>query len=279
MEKINEKLEKLKEYLKSLESVAVAFSSGVDSTFLLKVAHDVLGDQAIAITGKSGVTPQKEIDSGEEFCKKEGIRHIISEIDPLDVEGFVKNPPDRCYFCKKALFSKMIILARENNISYVVEGSNIDDMGDYRPGLKATKELKILSPLQVVGLTKSEIRDLSKKLGLKTWDKPSKACLASRFAYGNTITKKGLEMVDRAEQVLIDLGYIQSRVRVHGTIARIELLPEQIDDFIHKNREYVYNELKQIGFSYVTLDLQGYRMGSMNEVLEKGNAGKNVVIQ
>lgn len=274
MENKKEKLEKLQEYLKSLKSVAVAFSSGVDSTFLLKVAHDVLGDKAIAITLNASVFSENEIHDAKKFCVKEEIRHYICKIQPLKIEGFAENLPERCYICKKALFSQMILFAHEKGIDNIVEGTNVDDMGDYRPGMKAIQELKVISPLQVAGLTKSEIRELSKELGLNTWDKPSKACLASRFVYGERITIDKLEMVEKAEQLLIDLGYVQSRVRIHGRIARIELLPEEINDFIDKHRDVVQNKFKEIGFSYVTLDLEGYRMGSMNEVLGEKSSEK-----
>lgn len=263
------KYNNLKEYLKSLGSVAVAFSSGVDSTFLLKVAHEVLGDKAIAITLNAAAFPEKETNDARDFCKCEGIKHIICGYNPLDIEGFADNPPDRCYICKKVIFSEIKKLAKENNIAYVAEGSNMSDNGDYRPGLKAIEELKVESPLQKANLYKSEIRELSKILGLKTWDKPSKACLASRFAYGEKITEEKLMMIDKAEDVIISKGYVQSRVRVHGNIARIEILPEQINDFIVNDREEVATLLKKIGFSYVTLDLQGYRTGSMNEILNE----------
>lgn len=257
----------LKDYLQCLGSVAVAFSSGVDSTFLLKVAHDVLKDKAVAITLNAAAFPEKETNSAKSFCQEEKIKHIICGYNPLDIEGFADNPPDRCYICKKVIFSEIKNIAKENSINYVCEGSNLSDNGDYRPGLKAIKELDVKSPLQVAGLYKSEIRELSKYLGLPTWDKPSKACLASRFAYGETITKEKLVMVDKAEDILIRKGYVQSRVRIHGNMARIELLPEQIQDFVTNDGKVVAEQFKKIGFSYVTLDLQGYRTGSMNEVL------------
>lgn len=269
MNNLNKKLEKLKEYLRTLESVAVAFSGGVDSTFLLKIAHEVLGDKVLAVTLQSDVFPQKETQWTKEFCRKEGIRQFVCEFTPFLIEGFSLNPVDRCYICKKALFNRMIDMAGENGIKYIAEGSNMDDIGDYRPGLKAVRELKILSPLQIAELSKTEIRQLSKMYNLSTWDKPSKACLASRFVYGEKITRKKLAMTEEAEQRLIHLGYEQSRVRVHGNVVRIELLPEQIEKFITNHREEVYKSFKEIGFPYVALDLEGYRTGSMNEMIDK----------
>ncbi|MCI8956452.1 MAG: ATP-dependent sacrificial sulfur transferase LarE [Eubacterium sp.] len=265
----NNKLENLKDYIRTLENVAVAFSGGADSALLLKIAHDVLGENAIAITLSAKIFPQNETKETKSFCEKEGIRHFICEFNPLQIKEFPQNSPDRCYICKKEIFSQIIKLAKENGINNIVEGSNMDDIGDYRPGLKAIKELKVLSPLQAVGLTKAEIRILSKELGLNTWDKPSKACLASRFAYGEEITVEKLAMVEQAEQFLADLGYIQSRVRIHGKIARIETLKEQIDRFVQKHKEVVCKKFKELGFLYVVLDLEGYRTGSMNEVLNK----------
>jgi uncharacterized protein len=264
------KLLALKAYLNNLNSVAIAFSSGVDSTFLLKVAHDVLGDQVVAVTARSCSFPVRELKEAEEFCRKEGIRHIIVDSEELDIEGFRHNPRNRCYLCKHELFTKIIAIAQENHLAYVAEGSNMDDNGDYRPGLKAVAELHVVSPLRYVGLYKEEIRQLSKELGLTTWNKQSFACLSSRFVYGEEISPEKLSMVDKAEQFLLDMGFTQLRVRIHGTIARIEVGQDEILRLAAPEiRRQVSEALHGLGFSYVTLDMDGYQTGSMNRTLPK----------
>ena len=264
---MNDKLEFLKNYLKDLGSVAVAFSSGVDSTFLLKVAHDVLGDNAIAVTAQSCSFPKRELTEAEEFCRQNGIRHIIVESEELDIDGFSKNPANRCYLCKSELFTKMKKAVAQLGIKNIAEGSNTDDNGDYRPGLIAVKEHGILSPLREADLSKTEIRELSKGMGLPTWEKQSFACLSSRFPYGEEITEEKLIMVDKAEQYLLDRDFHQLRVRIHGTVARIELQKNEFSKLL-EIADDVTAYFKEVGFTYIALDLQGYRTGSMNETLK-----------
>ena len=263
------KYDDLKKMLKDFGSAAVAFSSGVDSTFLLYAAKEALGDKAFAITAQSCSFPKRERDEAKEFCSSLGIRQVGFESDELNIEGFSQNPPNRCYLCKRELFGKMMEIAESEGAAVVVEGSNLDDEGDYRPGLQAIKELGILSPLRSIGFTKDDIRALSRHLNLPTWDKQSFACLSTRFVYGETITKEKLGMVDKAEQLLLDLGFHQVRVRIHGTMARIEVLPEEFEKLISEEiRTKITSSLKSFGFTYVSMDLTGYRTGSMNEVIK-----------
>jgi len=267
--RLQEKMEILKSRLAEMRSVVVAFSGGVDSTFLLKVAHQVLGGNVIAVTAKSNTYPEREFKEAGDFIKSLGIRQVVITSNEMEIDGFSGNPPNRCYFCKKELFSRIVEAASQNNIKYVLDGSNVDDLEDYRPGKQALDELGILSPLREAGMAKEDIRILSRELMLPTWDKPAFACLASRFPYGHKITGEKLEMVDKAEQYLIEQGFRQVRVRHHGDVARIEVLQNERRSFFDVDlMDRVYSRLKEIGFVYVALDMKGYRTGSMNETLK-----------
>jgi uncharacterized protein len=271
IDNMNNKLEDLKEILVNMKSVLVAYSGGVDSTFLLKVAKDVLREKnVLAVTETSPVYPSEETEQAKLFAQELGVRHQCIETQELSNPKFVKNPKERCYWCKKELFADLLKIAAENALHYVLDGTNFDDVGDFCPGMKAAHELGIRSPLKEAQLTKDEIRHFSKELGLPTWDKPSFACLASRFPYGTKITRENLNKIDKAERFLKKSGITQVRVRHHDNIAKIEMLEEDILKLSEEQlRKQVVAYFRQLGYIYVALDLEGYRTGSMNEMLKE----------
>jgi len=258
------KLERLKQTLQQMGSVLVAYSGGVDSTLLLKVAKDVLKEKVLAVTARSPIHPEREYHKAKEMADALGVKSFSIWTDEISRVEFRRNHEDRCYWCKRWLFTELKELAREEGIEWVVEGSNVDDLKDYRPGMRARDELGVRSPLCEVGLNKEEIRLLSKELGLPTWDKPSLACLASRIPYGTPITQELLQRVERAEEILLSMGLRQVRVRHHGKVARIEVEPTDMERLMRQRAE-ISSRLKRLGYVYVTLDLEGYRSGSLNE--------------
>ncbi len=270
---IRNKESALTERIKAAGKLAVAFSGGVDSTYLLYNAHQVLGDDCLAVTVRSQVLTEEDFNRTVEFCQQIGAKQEVIDFDVFSVEKFAENPPDRCYYCKSFDFAGIKKVALEHGITAVADGSNVDDTGDYRPGMRAMKELGIISLLKDSGLTKKDIRALSKEAGLATWDMPAAACLASRFVYGERITAEGLKRVELSEKFIRDLGFSGIRVRVHGDLARVEASPDDIQLLSYsRTRKEITDELKRLGFRYVTLDMQGYRMGSMNEALENKKA-------
>ncbi len=265
---MEEKFNRLKGIIKEMGSLLVAYSGGVDSSFLLKAASDMLGNRVVAVTAASPTYPLREIESAKEIAELLGVKHILITSNELDIPGFSSNPTNRCYFCKNELFQKLKEKASELGLNHVADGSNYDDTKDYRPGRDAAKELGIRSPLIEAGLTKAEIRALARDLNLPNWDKPSFACLSSRFPYGTEITPVRLRQIENCENIIREMGFRQFRVRYHNEIARIEVGRDELKRFYNdKIMDYIIEGFKANGFVYITLDLEGYRTGSMNQPL------------
>jgi len=268
------KRDRLVGLLRETGGCVIGFSGGVDSTFLFAVAAEALGERVLAVTATSETYPLRELREARELAAGIGGRHRVIVSEELDIPGFSENPADRCYHCKKELFSKLRAIADEEGLSHVLDGSNVDDLGDYRPGRNATRELSVRSPLIEAGLSKDDIRELSRAMGLATWNKPAFACLSSRFPYGVRITREKLARVDRAEEALRGLGFRVVRVRHHGEVARLELGPGEFLQAVNGLRDEIVRLVKEAGYAYVALDLQGYRTGAMNETLSGLRAGE-----
>jgi pyridinium-3,5-biscarboxylic acid mononucleotide sulfurtransferase len=267
---LKRKFARLTAILGGMDGALVAFSGGVDSTLLLKAAVDVLGDRVLAVIATSETYPGREISAAKALARRLGVRPRVIKTRELENPEFAANPPERCYHCKRELFGTLADMAREAGFPFVLDGSNKDDAGDFRPGAKAGRELGVRSPLREAGLSKADIREISRALGLPTWNKPSMACLASRFPYGTRIRPEGLKQVGAAEGLLLRLGFGQLRVRHHGAVARIEVPPNDLARAVRPaTAARIIAGLKKLGYRYVTLDLEGYRTGSLNEVLPK----------
>jgi len=263
---VESKLRELKRIIGEMESAIVAFSAGVDSTFVAAVAAGVLGERAVAVTGVSPSIPRSEVEEAQTLAQRMNIRHILLDTSEMDRPGYVENSPQRCYHCKTELYSLLEDMAARDGFAYVLDGCNVDDLGDHRPGRVAAAEHRVRSPLIEAGLLKQEIRVLSKGLGLPTWDKPAMACLSSRIPYGTPVTVEALDQVGAAEAFLRGLGFRQLRVRHHGEVARIEVEAEDLTGVL-EHRDRIIRRLQNLGYTYVTLDLSGFRSGSMNDVL------------
>ncbi len=270
---VEEKYKKLQDLIRGYGKLLVAYSGGVDSTFLLKVAADVLGGNALGIIGVSPSLPRRELEEALEIARKFRLPCHQLRTEEMEDENYARNPANRCYYCKRELFGKMVAYARRHGYPFIADGTNFDDTGDYRPGQEAARELQVVSPLKDAGLGKTDIRRISHSLGLPTWDKPAYACLSSRFPTGLPITEQALRQVEQAEDVLFALGFRQLRVRHHRQIARIEVGSEEIARFLNPEvRREVAERLREIGYQFVTLDLAGYRQGSLNQLIPAGSS-------